>query len=252
MSLAEAGSLLFFAYCVAVARPPRGRTVAVSVLGAVLVLAWSAAEGSVVLHDWLLPPLVLLLAYWTSGTLFKAPMPAAERTLERIDRFLAVGAIARRAPRPAAELLEAAYVGVYPLIPIALVIHLLLTPSPDIGRFWTLILFTDFVCFAFLPWVQTRPPRALQANPPWQSSLRRFNMRLVGTASIGANTFPSGHTAEALAAALLVFGAPPLVVAWMFLNALAIGAGAVLGRYHYAADAIAGYVVAVAMWMILS
>jgi hypothetical protein len=251
MSPAETGSLLFFAYCVAVARPPRGRTIAASLVGVALVLLWAATDSSPVLRGWILPPVVLLVAYWTSGTLFRAPMPTVERALENLDRSLAVGAIARRAPRWMAELLEAAYVGVYPLIPIALVIHLALTPAPDIDQFWTVILFTDFVCFAFLPWVQTRPPRALQGNPPWHASLRRFNMRLVGTASIGANTFPSGHAAEALAAALLVLGAPTWVVGWMVLNALAIGAAAVFGRYHYAADAIAGYVVAVVVWMLL-
>lgn len=251
MSAAELGSLAFFAYC-ALAGRPRAATLAGSVAGGALVLIWTASRGSVALHDWVLPPLVLLTAYWTSGTLFRAPMPAAERVLEAIDRRLAVGAIARRAPRLVAELLELAYVGVYPLIPIALIIHLTLTPAPDVDRFWTVILFTDYVCFGFLAWIQTRPPRALQGNPPWRASLRRLNTRLLRTASIGVNTFPSGHAAEALATALLVLDAPPAVAGWMFFNALAIGAGAVFGRYHYAADVIAGYLVALMLCLACS
>ncbi len=63
------------------------------------------------------------------------------------------------------------------------------------------------------------------------------------------NTFPSGHAAEALAAALLVLGAPLPIVLLMFVNAVAVSAAAVLGRYHYAADALAGWAVALIVWL---
>jgi membrane-associated phospholipid phosphatase len=99
-----------------------------------------------------------------------------------------------------------------------------------------------------LPWVQTRPPRRLEPGPPWRSSLRFFNVRLLGETSIGANTVPSGHAAEAVAAALLVSDAPWPVAASMWLAALAVSAGAVLGRYHFAFDAVAGWAVALAVW----
>ena len=36
----------------------------------------------------------------------------------------------------------------------------------------------------------------------------------------------------------------------MSVNALAISAGAVLGRYHYAADAIAGWAVALGVYFL--
>jgi hypothetical protein len=41
-----------------------------------------------------------------------------------------------------------------------------------------------------------------------------------------------------------VTGAPWPIVTAIFLNAVAISAGAVFGRYHYAADAILGWIVA--------
>jgi membrane-associated phospholipid phosphatase len=63
------------------------------------------------------------------------------------------------------------------------------------------------------------------------------------------NTVPSGHAAEALAAALLVLAAPPVLVAAMFAAAAAISVGAVLGRYHYAIDIIAGWVTALGVWI---
>jgi hypothetical protein len=214
----------------------------------ILTLAWGLVTAWPLLHDWVLPPLVLLVAYWTSGTLYTRPMPGAERVLAAFDSRLGIPQIARRTPRWAAEFLELAYAGVYPLIPVALGLHLWLTPEPDAGRFWTVILITDYVCFGMLPWVQTRPPRALEPGEPWRSSLRGLNQRLLGAASIGVNTFPSGHAAEALAAALLVVHAPWPLVAAMFVNAGAIATGAVLGRYHYAADALAGLAVALAVW----
>lgn len=253
--LAGAASLVFFVYCAAMAAPldPSRRTKVLSgaFAGAAATAAWTAAANWPIAHDWVLPPIVLLIAYWTSGALFTAPSAVAERRLYALDRLLDVRGWSARAPRAIAELLEAAYVGVYPIIPVALALHLMLTPEPDQDRFWALILITDYVCFGFLPWVQTRPPRVLEPGEPWRSSIRRFNLRLVGTASIGANTFPSGHAAEALAAALLVLGAPWPVTAAMFGAAAAIGAGAVFGRYHYAADALAGYAVALIVWLAL-
>jgi membrane-associated phospholipid phosphatase len=78
--------------------------------------------------------------------------------------------------------------------------------------------------------------------------VRALNLRILGAASVKVNTFPSGHAAEALAVTLLVLGAPWFVVLPMAFVALAISAGAVFGRYHYALDALAGWLVAVAVW----
>ena len=64
------------------------------------------------------------------------------------------------------------------------------------------------------------------------------------------NTVPSGHAAEALAAALLVLAAPPMVVGAMFVAAAAVSAGAVLGRYHYSIDIVAGWGTALGVWML--
>ena len=220
--------------------------------GVVLTVLSALVPPHAVLHGWLLPPALLLLAYWTSGTWFVAPMSRVERQLQSFDRVLAIREWSAILPRWIAECLELAYAGIYALIPIALVIHLAFSRSPDTDRFWTVILVTDFVCFAALPWVQTRPPRALEPGEPWIAACRRFNLRLLDSTSIQVNTFPSGHAAEALAAALLVSDAPGGLLGWMIVNALAVSAGAVFGRYHYAADAIAGWLVAVMVWFLLN
>jgi hypothetical protein len=251
----EVASFVFYVYCAALACPleqrQRNRVLLACAAGLLLTTGWLASDRHAVLHDWLLPPLVLLGAYWTSGALFTAPSRVIEDGLLAIDRAVGIGVMAARAPRVVAEGLELAYLWVYPVIPVALVTHVLATPNPDPDRFWSVILVTDYVCFAALPWIQTRPPRALEPSDPWRSSVRRFNLLLLGEASIGVNTFPSGHAAEALAAALLVLGAPGVWVAVLFGSAAAISAAAVLGRYHYLADAVAGWSVALGVWTLM-
>jgi hypothetical protein len=254
LSLWQGASCLFFLYTIFVAllRGPAARrrfALVMSATGLAATASSMAIPRITWLHDWLLPPSLLLLGYWSSGALFTAPMSRAEAMLMAADRRLGISNYA--APRVVAELLEAAYVSVYAIVGIAFVLHLVLTPSPSPARFWAVVLITDFICFAMLPWIQTRPPRALEDRDPWRSSVRRLNLRLLGATSIQANTFPSGHAAEAIASALLVVGAPVPVVCAMFVSALAISAGAVLGRYHYALDALAGWMVAVVVWLLV-
>lgn len=247
-------SLAFFGYLLVVAALPRGlsrqailRVVAGSVMGAAIVALASTLPVDALLNVWILPPASLLVGYWTSGCLFVAPMPRAEGVLARIDNDLRIQAIAGRMPRPLVELLEFAYSGVYLLIPIAL--WLALRQGVPVDRFWTTILLTDYVCFGMLPWVQTRPPRAVGFDVPWRSSWREVNLRMLNASSVQVNTFPSGHAAEALTCALLVSGGPAPVVVAMFAAAAAVSAGTVFGRYHYAADALAGWSVAVLVWI---
>ena len=257
MPLWSIASLPYFLYILALAwltpglpQGARVRAAASAVAGLLLALT-AGLTTTFWLRGLVLPPMVLLIAYRASGFLWRGPMFGIESALVEADRALRVPLIARRMPRPIAEFLELAYGGVYPLIPIALVLHLLFSNNPDADHFWTVVLITDYVCFGMLPLIQTRPPRHLEPNAPWHARLRVLNLNILNNASIGMNTVPSGHAAEAVAAALLVLDTPPAVVAWMFFNALAISAGAVFGRYHYAIDALAGWVVAVGVWAAL-
>jgi membrane-associated phospholipid phosphatase len=246
-------SLAFFGYLLLVSALPRGlgrraalRVVAGAALGAAVVAISLRLPADGLLNVWVLPPAALLVSYWTSGFLFVAPMPRAERLLTRIDEQIGVQRIAARMPAALVELLEFAYSGVYLLIPTAL--WLALSQGVTVDRFWTTILLTDYVCFGMLPWIQTRPPRAVGFDAPWRSRWRDVNLRMLNASSVQVNTFPSGHAAEALACALLVSGGPAPVVGLMFVAAAAVSAGTVFGRYHYAADAVAGWVVAVVVY----
>ncbi len=258
MRLWEGATLIFFVFLAIAAAASRPKPARVYELfagvtaGLLLVCLVAALPYQPILHDWVAPPIALLLAYWTSGLLFVRPRERQERALLGFDRRLGILSQAKQMPWLLRTTLELAYVGIYPLIPIALGLHLLFAPQPDPDRFWSVVLITDYICFAVLAWVQTRPPRVLEGEEPWSGAVRNFNLRMLGAASIQVNTFPSGHAAEGLAAALLVLGAPWPVVVGVFAAALAVAAGAVYGRYHYAADAIAGWVVAIIVWTALS
>lgn len=248
--------VLYFAYIAAVAlvrRPAEGgrrRALTWCVVGSA-ICATTAWTASFWLRAALLPPLALLASYWSSGALWIGPMERVERFLIRSDDRLQVPRIAAAMPRSLVEFQEVSYAAVYPLIPLALAALHVVDPAPDADRFWTVILVTDFLCFGMLPWIQTRPPRALDPRPPWRSSFRAFNVRLLGETSIGFNTVPSGHAAEALAAALMMATAPWPLATMMWLFAASISAGAVFGRYHFALDAFAGWVVALCVWALL-
>ena len=253
----ELASAFFFSYVAIVAVVLRGmhREVRLRVLGgAFLGIALAAGAGALpsdsLARVWILPPLLLLCGYWTAGGLFVAPMPRVEYVLNRADAVLCIDGLAARTPRAIAEALECAYACVYAVIPIALCVALRSGIGAD--RFWSVVLVTDYICFGCLPWIQTRPPRAFQLVQPWRSSFRALNLRLLDASSIQVNTFPSGHAAEALAAALLVSGAVSPIVVARSMAAFAISAGAVLGRYHYALDALVGWLVAVGVYGLAS
>jgi PAP2 superfamily protein len=248
-----AASVPYFAFIAAAAmfadlpRPSRVLAVGSAAIGLALALA-AALTDVFWLRSLILPPIVLLIAYRASGFLWRGPMFGIEATLAAADRGLGIPALVRRTPRWLAETLEFSYAGVYVLIPIALLVYLAYAPSPDADRFWTVVLVTDYVCFAMLPFIQTRPPRSLETGHPWSARLRGLNLSILDHASIRMNTVPSGHAAEALVAVLLVLAAPTGVVALMFLCAAAVSAGAVFGRYHYAIDIIAGWATALGVW----
>jgi hypothetical protein len=248
-------SAAYFLYIAVVSLLPRRltwrrRTQALAAAAGGFALTWlTAATTAFWLHSFVLPLALLLAAYWTCGLLWTGPMLRIERLLEAFDVRLGLPALATRLPRSLCELLELAYVGVYPLIPIGFLVHMAYVPDADAERFWTVVLVTDYVCFGMLPWIQTRAPRMLTSDLQCRSRVRPLNLELLGRLSIGMNTVPSGHAAEALAIALLLSSAPWPLAAAAWTAALGVSAGAVLGRYHFALDAITGWLVALIVWM---
>jgi len=227
-------------------------------LGAVLVVAavilGLARVGTpgptAVLRDWL-PLAYLLLGYRLPALLVTAPHEPAERVLAALDdRWIGrrrLAAWAEHGPRAVIELLELAYLWCYPLVPAGLACLYAAGLRSESDRFWTAVLLAAYASYGVLPWLPTRPPRALERPPVRsRSRIRLLNLRVLDRASIHLNTFPSGHAAASVATALAVGAELPGAGLVLGLIALGIAAGSVLGRYHYAADALAGALLALA------
>src|SRR5205823_6251950 len=133
-----------------------------------------------------------------------------------------------------------------PLVPAGFACLYVAGLREETDRFWTAVLLPVFSCYGVLPWLPTRPPRVLEHEPRRSSGcIRRLNRQVLRRASIHLNTFPSGHAAASLSTALAVGARLPLAGLLLGLVAVGIAIGSVVGRYHYAADALAGVALAV-------
>jgi membrane-associated phospholipid phosphatase len=254
------GSLAYYAALAFALRLPTRRRIVVAMAAALDAAGiwWIAGQSAALarlVRDWL-PALQILIAYWMSGAFVRRPMPRVERWLASTDRAiwdrLRLDRFVERSPRFLLEALEGAYLFTYLDVPAGFLTAFLCSPGLDVDRYWTVVFAAEFGCYAMLPWIQTRPPRLREevADATRGLTLRRLNEGLVKWASIQANTFPSGHAAGAFATALAVGAVVPAAGAAFGLAAIAISAGAVVGRYHYAIDVALGLAVALALWAI--
>lgn len=165
------------------------------------------------------------------------------RTDERCRRLIA--------PPPgwAVQLLELAYLFCYLLVPVAFVLVWTTGTTADADRFWSAVLLAGLACYGSLPWLVSRPPRWRDTTPA--SGIRRFNVYVLGHVSHGLNTFPSGHVAVSIAAALEVLSVSRPAGVALMVTAGAIAAGAVAGRYHYAVDVALGLTIGIAASMLM-
>lgn len=205
---------------------------------------WLSPLDSSVLRDWL-PAALLLVPYWQIGQFFTAPDPATETRLAAFDRafFRALGiqparfAIGIRV----ATYFQLAYVMVYPMIPFGLAALYLIGLRRDVDSYWLVVLPATYLCFAITPFVRALPPRLLpgyETFPLPATRIGALNRGILDRASIQAITFPSGHVASAMAAALVLLRLEPAVGVIFLWIALSIAAATIVGGYHYAADVL--------------
>jgi len=254
-------TIAYFAYLgfIALLRPamvrrPRAVLVAVGIIALILLAPLLPAGPSRErLRDWL-PAVYLLAGYWLSGLYFTAPMPRIEQRFLTFDRLLYRGGLTRLVavtPWPILDLVEFAYLSCFIFVPGGMLILAVTGHESSADRFWTIVLAGEFGSFGVLPWIQTRPPRDVEPLDPINTRglvVRRLNLYMCGRTSIGWNTFPSGHVAGALAAALAVSEAVPSAGVPMMLGAGLIAVSTVVGRYHYAVDGIAGALLTLIVW----
>ena len=205
-------------------------------------IAWASGGLPPLVHDW--APLVYIsIGYYLTGRLFVAPSAALEGWLLGLDRRWFGDPPTRfaRWPRALTAYLEVVYTCCFLLLPGGLAVLTLAGHAGEANRYWTMVAAADLGAFAPLAVFQTRPP--WQIEPPAVLSAPRAHALttfMVRHATIGANTFPSGHVAVSLAIALAVLGPLPVAGAVLLLLAATIAVACVVGRYHYTVDAMLG------------
>jgi membrane-associated phospholipid phosphatase len=147
-------------------------------------------------------------------------------------------------------ILELSYLLCLVLVPVAFILVWRYGTTADVNRFWTVVLLSGFACYGSLPWLVSRPPR-FHAQETEPAGVHRLNDVVLARVSHGFNTFPSGHVAVSLAAAIQVLALLKLAGSVLMLVAFAIAAGAVAGRYHYALDVAFGAVLGIAVSLLV-
>jgi membrane-associated phospholipid phosphatase len=251
------GYAAYLAVVAAFPRWPRGRRLQVwawagAMVALVAVLALRPHSAlTLVMRDWA-PAVYIFIAYYATGALFVAPSPAFEAWLGRSDARLLGQWRADSLPQAAQVVLEACYTGCFLLIPAGFAVLVAGGARAMADRYWTVVLLAELAAFAPLPWLPARPPWAIEPDRQNGAPMRRFGLMWVRRTSHCANTFPSGHTAGSLAVALAVLPVMPRSGFVLLLIALAISAGCVSGRYHYAIDVVTGVVLAVLVWLLVA
>jgi len=149
------------------------------------------------------------------------------------------------------SILEIAYSLVYALGPFCVSVLYVLGYRENTDAFLFVFPAAVLLCYAQLPFWPSEPPRLLfvgQDTPPYETIFRRFNWWMLPGGGIHTGVFPSARVAGAFGA---VFGmsSARLRRSWvrrlLLVMAVLIAIATVYGRYHYLADAMAGFLMAV-------
>ncbi len=156
--------------------------------------------------------------------------------------------------------LELCYLLVYGLGTFCIIVLWVKMRREAVDRFYVILLAGTLLSYAMFPYFPSRPPRlAFPAVgfPVPHNIFRTFNLFLLRQATIHSAVFPSAHVSSAFAAAWAMFLVLPRRkgIAWgLVIYAISVAIATVYGRYHYAADALAGFgvsLIAAALCLIL-
>ncbi len=258
------GTFSFFMVCAwlrPLTRSRRARATALGLGGIVLTLGAYFAQSALplfalsIVRDWLPFPLMAMV-YWQTGQFFSRPNERLQSRFAALDDRILGRLFGRREGAQlgslAAGCLELAYLSCYVLVPLGLVVLYVLGLRADADEYWLAVLSPTYLCYALLPFVQMLPPRFLPTDP-WRNltggKVRTFNLVILRLGSTQVDTFPSAHVAAALSAALVLLQLAPVAGMVFLVLAVGVALGAVLGRYHYALDAIAAAALVLAFFV---
>ncbi len=268
--VAEWINLFFFCFMGGLAllaplhRSRRTAALLIGAAGAGLVVAGAFLErflsprAASIVRDWLPAPLILA-AYHQGGQFFSRPLESLQSGLWRFDQRLF--AFLRRSfgrsemPGSMRVYFEIAYVFCYPFVPMGVGVLYLSHMRVCTDEFWAIVLPPTYFCYAMIPFFPTLPPWLLNAGPTagvGENGVRGANFFILRHLSIRANTFPSGHVAASIATALALLHLVPIAGIVFLWIAVSISISTVSGRYHYALDAVAAAVVAIASFALKS
>jgi len=117
-------------------------------------------------------------------------------------------------------------------------------------RFLSVVVPAVLLCYVQFPFWPSEPPRTVfpgELSPAYDTLFRRINWWMLAGQGIHTSVFPSAHVAGAFGAAFgiwRVLPERPWVGRFLLTLAVLIATATVYGRYHYLADATAGFLVA--------
>ncbi len=202
-----------------------------------------------------LPLAGVLLAYKQIGW-FAQPQPdhALERSWMYWDHLLladwgltrAIDSLGPVLP----NLLELLYLLTYAVAPAGLIILAVSHRLDRADRLLACFAASAVSAYALYPFFPSEPPRTIfpgELSGSIDTVFRQINWWILGKGGIHTSVFPSGHVASALGVGIGLLMALPERKRYGFaLTSIAIGiaVATVYGRYHYAVDAVAGFIVA--------
>lgn len=121
----------------------------------------------------------------------------------------------------------------------------------QVDRFLTVYLTGTLLAYALFPYFPSEPPRILfpdSFRPAITGGIRSLNLWILNVATVHIGVFPSAHVSSAFSAAwfFLIYAQRTALGLGLLAYALTVSLATVYGRYHYAADVLAGFAVSLA------
>ncbi|HSU60510.1 MAG TPA: phosphatase PAP2 family protein [Bryobacteraceae bacterium] len=253
----------FFAYITAISplfrdRPHLSYQPAVALAGVLALFSALArfqhslgAKAIGIVRDWLPIPLTLMafreMELFLTSSYARAYESAWIRWDDLLLRTWHLRGLIEYAGKIIPFYLELCYLLVYGVGAFCVVVLYVRGQRGEVNRFWSIYLVGTLAAYALFPCFPSQPPRiAFPAvgAPSVTTWVRELNMSILRHATIHSGVFPSAHVSSAFSCAWGMFLVLPerRRFGWgLLLYAFSVSVATIYGRYHYAADVVAGF-----------